>query len=80
MMLLNAYFKTRRSLFLYFCIRTAAFAVFMRAIVPTVRVSKTHVRFYDLAAASMKTTAFWDIAPCSFVEADRRFRGEDELP
>jgi hypothetical protein len=23
----------------------------------------------------MKTTAFWDVEPCSFVEADRRFRG-----
>jgi hypothetical protein len=23
----------------------------------------------------MKTRAFWDIAPCSFVEVDRRFRG-----
>jgi hypothetical protein len=22
-----------------------------------------------------KTTAFWDIAPCSLVEIDRRFRG-----
>jgi hypothetical protein len=80
-MLPNAYFKTRRSIFLYFCISTATFAVVMRAIVPTVRISKTHVvRLHVLAAASMKTTAFWDIAPCSFVEADRRFRGEDELP
>jgi hypothetical protein len=26
-------------------------------------------------AASMKTTAFWDVAPCSLVEVDRRFRG-----
>jgi hypothetical protein len=24
---------------------------------------------------TMKTTAFWDIAPCSLVEVDRRFRG-----
>jgi hypothetical protein len=23
----------------------------------------------------MKMTAFWDVAPCSLAEADRRFRG-----
>jgi hypothetical protein len=33
------------------------------------------VRFQVLTAASMKTTAVWDTAPCSLVEADRRFRG-----
>jgi hypothetical protein len=32
------------------------------------------VRFQVLTAASMKVTAFWDIAPCSLVEVDRRFR------
>jgi hypothetical protein len=37
------------------------------------------VRFQVLAAASMKMIAFWDIAPCSFVEVDRRFRGCPEL-
>jgi hypothetical protein len=31
--------------------------------------------FQVLTAASMKKTAFWNIAPCSLVEADRRFRG-----
>jgi hypothetical protein len=25
----------------------------------------------------MKMTAFWDIAPCSFVKVGRRFRGDD---
>jgi hypothetical protein len=24
---------------------------------------------------NIKMTAFWDIAPCSFVDVDRRFRG-----
>jgi hypothetical protein len=33
------------------------------------------VRFQVLTAVSMKMTAFWDIAPSSLVEADRRFRG-----
>jgi hypothetical protein len=26
-------------------------------------------------AESMKIRAFWDVAPCTFVEADRYFRG-----
>jgi hypothetical protein len=26
-------------------------------------------------AASMKITVFWDVAPCSLVKIDRRFRG-----
>jgi hypothetical protein len=29
----------------------------------------------SLEALSSKTTAFWDLAPCSLVELDRRFRG-----
>jgi hypothetical protein len=33
------------------------------------------VRFKVLTAASMTMIAFWDIAPCSTVEVDRRFRG-----
>jgi hypothetical protein len=33
------------------------------------------VRFQVFVAASMKVTFFWDIAPCSLVEVDRRFRG-----
>jgi hypothetical protein len=33
------------------------------------------VRSQVLTAASMKMTAFWDIALCSLVEVDRRFRG-----
>jgi hypothetical protein len=32
------------------------------------------VRFQVLTAASMKMTAFCDIAPCSLGEADPRFR------
>jgi hypothetical protein len=40
-------------------------------------VSKTskHVRFQVLTAVSTKMRAFWNIAPCSLVEVDRRFRG-----
>jgi hypothetical protein len=33
------------------------------------------VRFQIFTAASMKMTTFWDIAPCSLVEIDRRFSG-----
>jgi hypothetical protein len=33
------------------------------------------VRFQVLKAASVKMTAFWDVAPCSLVENDRCFRG-----
>jgi hypothetical protein len=32
------------------------------------------VRFQVLTAASMNITVFWDIAPCSLVEVDRRLR------
>jgi hypothetical protein len=34
-----------------------------------------NVRFQVLTAESMKITAFWDIASCSLVHVDRRFRG-----
>jgi hypothetical protein len=33
------------------------------------------VRFQVLTAASMKIRAFWDVAPCSLIGVDRRFRG-----
>jgi hypothetical protein len=33
------------------------------------------VRLQVLTAANMKKRAFWDIAPCSLVGTDRRFRG-----
>jgi hypothetical protein len=33
------------------------------------------VRFKVLTAASIKVTAFWDIAPCSLVGVDRLFKG-----
>jgi hypothetical protein len=33
------------------------------------------VRFRALVATNMKMTAFWDVALCSFVDVDRRFRG-----
>jgi hypothetical protein len=33
------------------------------------------VGFQFLTAASMKIIVFWDVAPCSLVEADRRFWG-----
>jgi hypothetical protein len=32
-------------------------------------------RFQVLTAASVKFRVFWDVAPCSHVEVDRRFRG-----
>jgi hypothetical protein len=32
-------------------------------------------RYQVLTAASMKFRVFWDVAPCSHVEVDRRFRG-----
>jgi hypothetical protein len=34
-----------------------------------------NVRFQVLTAATMKVTVFWDIAPCSLVQIDRRFKG-----
>jgi hypothetical protein len=34
----------------------------------------THVTFEVVTAASMKMTAFWDTAPYSVAEIDRRFR------
>jgi hypothetical protein len=33
------------------------------------------MRFQVLAAASMKVTVFWDVAPRSLVEINRRFKG-----
>jgi hypothetical protein len=33
------------------------------------------MRFQVLTATRIKTTVFWDVAPCSLVETDRRFRG-----
>jgi hypothetical protein len=33
------------------------------------------VRFHDFSSASMKFRVFWDVAPCSKVDVDRRFRG-----
>jgi hypothetical protein len=33
------------------------------------------VRCQVLTAANMKMTFFWDVAPCSLVKVDRRFRG-----
>jgi hypothetical protein len=33
------------------------------------------MRVQVLTAASMKFRIFWDVAPCSHVEVDRRFRG-----
>jgi hypothetical protein len=33
------------------------------------------MRFQAVMAANMKIIVFWDIAPYSLVEVDRRFRG-----
>jgi hypothetical protein len=38
----------------------------------TVKMSKARLQI--LKEASMKITAFWDTAPCSLNEVDRRFR------
>jgi hypothetical protein len=38
-------------------------------------VTDKHMRYKVLTAASMKMIAFWDMAPCSLVEVDGRFRG-----
>jgi hypothetical protein len=35
--------------------------------------------FYVLTAASMKMAAFWDIAPCRFIEVYQRFGGAYSL-
>jgi hypothetical protein len=37
------------------------------------------VRFQVITATSMKIAIFWDVAPCSLVDADRRFRGTYSL-
>jgi hypothetical protein len=37
--------------------------------------SSNPVRFQVITAVSVKMTAFWDIAPRSLVEVNRRFRG-----
>jgi hypothetical protein len=34
-----------------------------------------YVRFQVLTLTSMKFRVYWDVAPCSHVEVDRRFRG-----
>jgi hypothetical protein len=33
------------------------------------------VRFQALMATNMRTAVFWDVAPCSLVDTDQRFRG-----
>jgi hypothetical protein len=38
-------------------------------------IANTCMRFYVLTTASMKMKALCDMAPCSLVEVDRRFRG-----
>jgi hypothetical protein len=42
--------------------------------IPNSREYCTTVRFKVLTEANMKMAAFWDVAPCSLVEVDRRFR------
>jgi hypothetical protein len=37
------------------------------------------VRFQVFTAASMKMTVFWDVAPCSVLEIDRRFKDSKHL-
>jgi hypothetical protein len=34
-----------------------------------------NVRFQVLTMVSMKFRVFWDVAPCTHIEVDRRFRG-----
>jgi hypothetical protein len=38
-------------------------------------ITKSHVTFQFIRVVSVKMSAFWDRAPCSVIEADRRFRG-----
>jgi hypothetical protein len=38
------------------------------------------VRFQVLAAASVKVTVFWDVAPHILAEDYRNFRGDDRRP
>jgi hypothetical protein len=45
----------------------------------TSKIIRLHVRFQVLTPASMKMMTFWDIASCSLVEVDRRFRGAHYL-
>jgi hypothetical protein len=52
-----------------FCFQRSGF--FCRV---TLYLLRTLVRFQVLTAASVKLTVFWDMAPCSLIEADRRFR------
>jgi hypothetical protein len=40
------------------------------------RYDKHQMRFQVLMAANLKMTVSWDIAPCSLVEIDRRFRAD----
>jgi hypothetical protein len=35
----------------------------------------TKMRFEILTVTSMKMAVFWDVAPCSLIDIDRRFRG-----
>jgi hypothetical protein len=44
--------------------------------VPTAAKMSMFVRFQVLTVANMKMIVLWDIAPCSLVGVDRRFRGE----
>jgi hypothetical protein len=37
--------------------------------------TRTRKIFQDLAAASVKISVFWDVAPYSLIDNNRRFRG-----
>jgi hypothetical protein len=45
-----------------------------RSLIPSNSIGIKVVMFEVFTVASMKVTAFRDIAPCSLVEVDRRFR------
>jgi hypothetical protein len=47
----------------------------VRALLATLNVEPCTIKIFEKYATSVKTkrTAFWNIAPCSLVEVDRRF-------
>jgi hypothetical protein len=49
--------------------------VYRKLLTYLVKIGNVVVGFQVLTAVSMKFRVFWDVAPCSHVEVDRRFRG-----
>jgi hypothetical protein len=47
---------------------------FGNTIITIFKTGENMLKFEIVAVASMKMTVSWDVAPCSLVETDRRFR------